>query len=93
MPQLIHPELSYAVRGVLLHVYNSLGPMLKEEYYQDVRLILVEDKILLATFALDETDTALIEQLKARMRQLRIKPGLLVNFHDTGLTVTPVRIK
>src|SRR3989337_1082662 len=32
--QLIHPELSYEVRGVLLHVYNTLGPMLKEEYYE-----------------------------------------------------------
>jgi hypothetical protein len=35
MTQLVHPELSYAVRGVLLHVYNTLGPILKEEYYVD----------------------------------------------------------
>ncbi len=34
MTQLIHPELSYAVRGVLLNVYNALGPMLKEEFYE-----------------------------------------------------------
>jgi len=34
MAQLIHPELSYEVRNVLLHVYNTLGPMLKEEYYE-----------------------------------------------------------
>jgi GxxExxY protein len=34
MTQLIHPELSFAVRGVLLNVYNSLGPMLKEEFYE-----------------------------------------------------------
>ncbi len=35
MGQLIHPELSYEVRGVLLHVYNTLGPMLDEEYYEE----------------------------------------------------------
>ncbi|GAB4532417.1 MAG: hypothetical protein Kow0063_12970 [Anaerolineae bacterium] len=35
MPKLVHPELSYLVRGVLLDVYNVLGPMLKEEYYRD----------------------------------------------------------
>jgi hypothetical protein len=34
MGQLIHPELSYEVRNVLLHVYNTLGPMLKEGYYE-----------------------------------------------------------
>ena len=35
MSKLVHPELSYQVRGVLLDVYNTLGPMLKEEYYRD----------------------------------------------------------
>jgi GxxExxY protein len=35
MSRLIHPELSYMVRGVLLDVYNTLGPGLKEAYYRD----------------------------------------------------------
>jgi GxxExxY protein len=39
MTQLIHPELSYAVRGVLLDVYNKLGPGLKEEYYGEAIVI------------------------------------------------------
>ena len=43
MSQLIHPELSYEVRGVLLHVYNALGPMLKEEYYEDAIAIGLEN--------------------------------------------------
>ncbi len=34
MTGLIHPELSYEVRAVLLDVYNALGPMLKEEHYE-----------------------------------------------------------
>ena len=35
MAKLIHLELSYQVRGVLLDVYNTLGPLLKESYYRD----------------------------------------------------------
>ena len=33
MFKLMHPELSYQVRGVLLDVYDVLGPTLKERYY------------------------------------------------------------
>jgi GxxExxY protein len=35
MAQIIHKELSYAVRGVLLDVYNQLGPVLPEKFYQE----------------------------------------------------------
>jgi len=34
MPQLIHEELTYTVRGVLFEVYNQLGPRLPEYFYQ-----------------------------------------------------------
>ena len=61
--------------------------------YQDVRLILVEGKVLLATFALRRTDDVMAEQLKARLRRLGLKLGLLANFHDTRLVITPVRVK
>jgi GxxExxY protein len=43
MPKLVHPELSYQVRGVLFDVYNTLGPMLREEYYRDA-IVLGLDK-------------------------------------------------
>jgi hypothetical protein len=46
MPTLVHPELSYQVRGVLLHVYNALGPMLPEAYYE-AAIALVTVSILL----------------------------------------------
>jgi hypothetical protein len=39
MSKLIHPEFSYQVRGVLLKVYNTLGPMLKEAYYRDAIIL------------------------------------------------------
>jgi GxxExxY protein len=60
--------------------------------YYDVRLILVEGKVLLATFALRRTDEAMAEQLKAHLRRLGLKLGLLANFYDTRLRVTPVRV-
>jgi len=44
MVQLVHPELSYQVRGVLLHVYNALGPMLKEKYYEEAIAIGLEKR-------------------------------------------------
>jgi GxxExxY protein len=61
--------------------------------YQDVRLILVGDKVLLATFALRRTDDAVAEQLKAHLRRLGLKLGLLANFYGTRLAITPVRVK
>ncbi len=61
--------------------------------YQDARLILVEKKVLLAVFALQEANETLMSQLKTRLRRLNVKLGLLANFHGTQLNVTPVRIK
>lgn len=61
--------------------------------YQDVRLILVEDKVLLATFALRQSEEALVTQMKANLRRLNLKLGLLANFYGTQLAVKPVRVK
>ena len=62
--------------------------------YQNVRLILIEGKVLLATFALRKTeDAGMVEQIKAHLRRLGLKLGLLANFHDTRLAITPVRVK
>ena len=61
--------------------------------YQDVRLILVEGKVLLATFALRQTEDVMAEQLKAHLRRLGLKLGLLANFYGTRLTITPVRVR
>ena len=61
--------------------------------YQDVRLILVEGKVLLATFALRQTEDVMAEQLKAHLRRLGLKLGLLANFYGTRLAITPVRVR
>ena len=59
----------------------------------EVRLIAVEGKVLLATFALRSTDEAMAQQLKAHLRRLDLKLGLLANFYGTRLAITPVRVK
>ena len=60
--------------------------------YHDIRLILVKEKILLACFALRMNDETLVEQLKAHLRRMNMKLGLLANFYGTELTVTIVRV-
>ena len=59
---------------------------------QDVRLIRVEDRLLLAVFALRQPDDAMAGQLKACLRRLDLQLGLLANFYDTRVAITPVRV-
>ncbi|MCB8977661.1 MAG: GxxExxY protein [Ardenticatenaceae bacterium] len=42
MVEIIHKELSYAVRGVLFDVHNQLGPLLPEKFYQEAVAIGLE---------------------------------------------------
>ncbi len=56
------------------------------------RLIIVEDKIAIAAFALCEVGEAERMALHARLRQLDLQLGLLANFHDTRLDIQPVRV-
>ncbi|MEZ4593393.1 MAG: GxxExxY protein [Chloroflexota bacterium] len=44
MAEIIHKELSYAVRGVLFDVHNQLGPLLPEKFYQEAVAIGLEAK-------------------------------------------------
>jgi GxxExxY protein len=60
--------------------------------HQPTRLICAEDKVLLATFAVKQVDKALEAQLKARLRHLGFRLGLLANFNSTSLQVIPVRV-
>ena len=85
-------------RSGLVHRYIKQLPVVYEDQtlgQQDVRLILVEGKVLLAVFALRAADVARVqawtERLKARLRSMNLELGLLANFHDTRLAITPVR--
>lgn len=60
--------------------------------YQDARLILVNEKVLVAAFALSSITDPLLEQFKACLQQLGVKFGFLANFHGTALEVAPVRV-
>jgi GxxExxY protein len=44
MTHIIHKDLSYAVRGVLIDVHNALGPTLPERFYQAAVAIGLEAK-------------------------------------------------
>ncbi len=82
-------------RGDLNYEYVKQLPVEYEGVllgYQAARLILVEGKVLLAIFALNQTDDSLVGQLKARMRRLGVDLGLLANFYGTRLAITSVRI-
>lgn len=56
------------------------------------RLINVEDKILLAVFAVQEIDAGMEGRLRARLKLLGLKLGFLVNFNATTLRIVPVRV-
>lgn len=44
MTHLIHKELSYAVRGVLIDVHNKIGPTLPEKFYQEAVAVGLEKR-------------------------------------------------
>ena len=60
---------------------------------QPVRLINVENRVLLATFAVKSISDEMELQLRARMKQFKLRLGLLANFNRTSLQVMPVRIR
>jgi len=117
------PELFHEVMQGLYRVHFALGPgflhqvyrrammvdlrqykigfsYLKEMpvFYQGVplgiheaRLILVEQKLLLATVAVQQVDETLKRTLRARLRQTGANIGLLANFHKQELELATVR--
>jgi GxxExxY protein len=58
--------------------------------FQDVRLILVEGKILLATVAVRQIEGAMKSVLKSRLKHLGLQLGLLMNFNATKLEMMTV---
>jgi GxxExxY protein len=60
---------------------------------QEARLILIENKILLAVYAYQHSEEMYLQQLKTHLKKQNLKLGLLANFHDTRLKITPLRLK
>jgi GxxExxY protein len=58
---------------------------------QPARLINVEEKVLLATFAVREINEGMLGRLRARLRLLGLRLGFLANFNRTTLQIVPVR--
>ena len=43
MTKIVHPELSYAVQGMFMSIYNKHGPMLHEEIYESLVVYLMRN--------------------------------------------------
>jgi GxxExxY protein len=87
MVELRHQEIPYHYVKTLPITYQ--GTMLGEH---PARLINVEDKILLAVFAVQDIDSGMTGRLRARLKLLGLKLGFLANFSDTTLHIVLVRI-
>jgi len=68
-------------------------------YYHDhhlgsrpCRLLRIDNRVLLAAVALKEITDAERSRLKAHLRRLGLRLGLIANFHDIRLHTDPVRI-
>ncbi|MBN2007466.1 MAG: GxxExxY protein [Anaerolineae bacterium] len=86
MVELQHQEIAYRYIKNLPVSYQ--GHLLGEH---PARLINVEEKILLAVFAVQELDGGMQERLRARLRLLGLKLGFLANFNGVTLKIIPVR--
>lgn len=74
--------------------YIKQMPVLYDGHYlgtEPVRLIEVEDKLLLATVAVKQASQAMQSQLKARLKHLGLRLGVLANFNSTALQILFVR--
>ncbi|NKQ35674.1 MAG: GxxExxY protein [Chloroflexi bacterium] len=74
--------------------YIKKMPIFYQDHHladQEVRLIALDGKVLLATIAVREVTAAMKRQLRARMRYLGYKLGLIANFHGAKLETVFVR--
>ena len=86
MIELAHQGLNYQ--------YLKKLPVYYDDHFlgeQEVRLIWVDEKLLVATVAVKRVEERLQEHMKARLRHLGLHLGLLANFNDTSLQVIFVR--
>jgi GxxExxY protein len=59
---------------------------------QNCRLLIVEDKVIVAAFAVREMSLAFDVRMRRYLRHFDKKLGLLANFHGERLNIRPVRV-
>lgn len=79
---LIHPQLSYAIIGVLFDVYNNLGPGHREKYYQ--KAIATALKTAGISFK-EQVAVPYIAQTYGYLTAKKLQLGILANFTKSGL--------
>lgn len=60
---------------------------------RETRLFHIEQKVLLATFALRKVEESHLQKLRWAMKQLNCRLGLIANFHPTHLEIRFARLK
>jgi GxxExxY protein len=81
-------------QGISYHYQQQLPVEFHGHYLgqDECRLIVVENRIAVAAFALGTTTEAHQQRLQRQLHTLDLQLGLLANFHGTRLQVQPVRI-
>jgi len=59
---------------------------------RECRLLVVEDKVIVAVFAARDLSAAFDERMRRYLDHLRLKLGLIANCHGERLEVRPVRV-
>ncbi|MDM8530822.1 GxxExxY protein [Anaerolineales bacterium HSG25] len=88
MIELAYQDLSYQyVKHIPLYYHDHFVGT------QKTKLIAIDDKLLLAVFALKRIEPVKVAQMKARLRHLNMPLGLLANFYGERLEIVVVRVK
>ena len=89
MIELSQSRINYAYIKHLPVEY--MGQFLGQE---DVRVLIVEKKIMLVTAALRMTDQqTAVSRSMSLLKRMQLKLGFFANFHEAKLSMTPVRVK
>ena len=122
--ELLYPELTGVLRGILYGVHGELGPGLMPMHYRratqielrlsdvpfevkkeievqyhgqaietrDTRLLIVDEKILLAPVAVLTITSILKARLHQYLQLLGLRLGMIANFHAAGLDIVTIKL-
>src|SRR3989338_7112185 len=96
--EVLYPELSYTITGILFSAHNELGRYAREKQYGDMvernlaakkiifkREMCIENKIIIELKAKQALLAEDFPQIQHYLQETQLKLGLLVNFRDKFL--------
>lgn len=81
-------------RGIGFEMMREMPVYYQGEYVgrRECRLLIVDDKVIMAVFAVRDMGAAYDTRMRRYLDCLRLKLGLLANCHDERLEIRPVRV-